>query len=116
MNKKEAHNDKNALLKSAEYCAKKFVKMQLGNKRDYFLRCCIKKASTIIQDEPVPNVTERNSMQQILDVYDQMYYNMEIEESNDDSYGADNSENEFNIPQFDGANDTEMSPDEDVTD
>ena len=107
MQREQAIKSKNCILKTAEYCARKFSENQQQDKKDYFLRYCLKKASTLIQDQPLPNTDEKASMQRTLDVYDQMYYNEETQDRIKDSDEPPNQDQV--IPQFDGGNDSESS-------
>ena len=69
----EVVNLKKSILKSAKLCASKFENQ---HKRGYFTNYCIRKANKIIQDEPLPNQEQISLMQKVVDVYDQMYYNV----------------------------------------
>ena len=110
MNRKIAIKSKTCILKTAKYCARKFTKNQQEDKKDYFLRYCLKKASTIIQDQPLPDIDEKASMQRTLNVYDQMFYNSGKQDGSNDSDDPPNQD--YAIPQFDGGNDSESSIDE----
>ena len=100
------------ILKSANYCARKFDKPDQPNKDEYFIRYCIRMASSFIQDEPVPSVQEASTMKSILRVYDQMYYQRDVQDESSDIDGHEPLSNQ--IYQFDGGNDSASSYDEEI--
>ena len=97
--------DTGCLLKSADYCARKFINSEQIDP-DHFVRYCIKKAKRIVTDEPVPKEEEKAGMKRILKIYDQMYYS-KVEENGEHTYEEDQSICEYTIPQFDGGNDSD---------
>ena len=128
-------------LKSADYCAKKFINSDKIDP-DYFVKYCIKKAKGIIKGEPIPNEEDKADMKRIITVYDQMYYNR-VEETEDQESQGKNSNHtrkeqlnksersegqdqiqqdqgyifeERLIPQLDGGIDIESSCDEEIAD
>ena len=93
------------ILKSANYCAKKFINSDQID-QDHFVRYCIKQAKSMIKDEPIPNKEDKADLKRILKVYDQMYYS-KVEEIVEHSDAEDQSICEYTIPQFDGGNDSD---------
>jgi hypothetical protein len=100
------------ILKSANYCARKFDKVDQPNKEEYFIRYCSRMASSFIKEEPVPSVQEASTMKSILRVYDQMYYRRDVQDESSDIDGNVLLSNQ--IPQFDGGNDSQSSYDEEI--
>ena len=133
MSKKQVKNSKDLILKTANYCARKFVNPQHQTKKHYFLDYCIKKAGKLNKAEVVLKTEKRASFQSILNVFDRVFYN-EQENVNSDACDQTNfllsqfdEENDLDfdesvqstgnivIPPFDGGNDNESSQ-EDSTD
>ena len=71
LNRKES-NSKDSIVKTAEYCARKLSKKQ--HEPNYFLKYCSKRLHKVLKDEPIPNLKNSESIQNILDVYDNVYY------------------------------------------
>ena len=99
---------KGLLLKTANLCDRKFENSELKQKKEYFLRYCIKKAHQIIPEETFPSKEEEISLQNKLDVFQKMFYGDDI------SCNSNESVDEVLISQLDGANDSESSQEEEI--
>ena len=72
-------NSNKSIIKAADYCARKFKKKQYD--QQHFIRYCNKKLRTVLGDEQSPNLEESELIQKILGVYDNIYYESEIDQN-----------------------------------
>ena len=75
---KNSGNLKKKIVDTAKYCARKFVHPYNQAKKQYFMNYCINRASKLSNEEPIPSTLERGSFNNILDVYDKVFYNIKL--------------------------------------
>ena len=111
----ELNNTRKSLLELAERCAQKFASQKCEIKTKSFTSYCNKKLHGLLKNHPLPDAEENVVIQNVLKVYDQMFYNRV--DSGDENLRQENTEKvnpdvdkffgneDTMIPQLDGLDD-----------
>ena len=68
-----------SIMKAANVCAKKFCITNHGLEDEYFSAFCSKKLKPILPNISVPSTQASNSNENILDIFEQMFYSHQLE-------------------------------------
>ena len=101
---KDKLNLKRLILKESNYCARKFCSLKHQNRKQYFSTYCSKRIKSILGIKP-PSKDKIGQSNNILDVFDKMYYKQDFDPSNeslsdtmpDDNIIESQEEDQFSI-------------------